>query len=100
MKDLVAKTKILGARALAIVTGPVPDKVTWPMVWGGNARYSPQRWKERDAAFVRRGFEFSDALAYLEATGAAPHRTSAISGFAPRMCSPISPPWAPNSTLP
>lgn len=68
MKDLVAKTKILGARAFSMLTGRVPDRGTWPMVWGGSSRFSPGRWKERDAAFVRRGFDFADALAFLHAT--------------------------------
>lgn len=65
---LIAKAKILGARAYDLAFGRVPDAGTWPMVWGGSRRYDAKRWQARDAGFARRAFDYDDALAFLAAT--------------------------------
>ncbi len=68
MKHLFSKAKIHGARLYSRVTGRVPDRGTWPMVWGASPRFSPERWKERNAAFQRRSFDYADALTFLDGT--------------------------------
>ncbi|WP_424986846.1 class I SAM-dependent methyltransferase [Microbulbifer sp. S227A] len=63
-----AWAKIIGARAISLVTGKVPDQGTWPMVWGGSWLYSGDRWKRRRAAFERRSYDYDDAMRFAIST--------------------------------
>jgi len=62
------KFLIWGARMFGRVTGRVPERTTWPLVWGGSRRYAPDRWKQRDRDFERRDFSYEDAVQFLQAS--------------------------------
>ncbi|MFC4668236.1 class I SAM-dependent methyltransferase [Seohaeicola nanhaiensis] len=66
-RSILTPFLVRGVRMYNRITGRLPDRANWPIVWGNTSRFAADRWQKRDKAFERCDYSYSDAMEFLNA---------------------------------